>query len=134
MGTSPGPATLAADCASASVSRMPVVSAPLVMPTPCRKPRREKSDLGFFFFSGSCLSLTGHLPLGRNPIDLIRRACWIGGRCELSSREKQRDRQNGRVRSKVGVGREDLPAAGECRGADQKIDARCRHALGSALV
>src|SRR5579871_2164749 len=71
IGTSPGPTTLAL-WASASVSRTPVVRTPLVTPTPCRKPRREKLDFGLRF-SGSFFRLTGHRPLVGNLIDGSRK-------------------------------------------------------------
>src|SRR5580704_2786990 len=75
IGTSPGPETLAV-CASVGVSRTPVVRTPLVTPTPCKKPRREKLDLRLRF-SGSCFRLTGHLPLGRNLIDVNKTSTTI---------------------------------------------------------
>src|SRR5580693_3509953 len=97
MGTSPGPATLALVCASASFSRIPVVRTPLVTPTPCRKPRREKFDLGLRF-SGSCLKLTGHLPLGGNLIDLSKRldskVLWLQPEPHTSNQQRQNDQRD----------------------------------------
>src|SRR5689334_11857789 len=61
-GTAPGPATFPAGAACAAVSRRPLPSAPVLMPTPRMKPRRENPFLGFLGASGSFLELTRHLP------------------------------------------------------------------------
>src|SRR5713101_4405949 len=61
-GAGPGPATLPAGAAGAAVSRRPLPSAPVLMPTPRIKPRRENPFLGFLEASGSFLELTRHLP------------------------------------------------------------------------
>src|SRR6266446_9198179 len=61
-GTAPGPAKFPAGAACAAVSRRPLPSAPVLMPTPRMKPRRENAFLGFLGASGSFLELTRHLP------------------------------------------------------------------------
>src|ERR1051326_6043401 len=61
-GTAPGPATFPAGAACAAVSRRPLPRAPVLIPTPRMKPRRENPFLGFLGASGSFLELTRHLP------------------------------------------------------------------------
>src|SRR5688572_13390189 len=66
IGTSPGP-TGTGGAATASCSRTPLPSTPEVIPTPWKKPRREKPFLGAGFGSRSFLELTPHRPFRRLP-------------------------------------------------------------------
>src|SRR5260370_35070689 len=67
-GTAPGPATLPAGAACAAVSRRPLPTAPVLIPTPRMKPRRENPLRGFLRAPGSFLGLTPRPPVG--PLDV----------------------------------------------------------------
>src|SRR5262249_24505014 len=106
-GTAPGPATLPAGAASAAVSRRPLPSAPVLMPTPRIKPRRENPFLGFLGASGSFLELTRHLPFASFEVGfycedlVVKRVNYIRNRKRHTTRGSIRKGRNATRRREI---------------------------------